>query len=143
MKNTENTEFLLARKDDLDEIFKIFQNKEEWLKEKEIDQWRGYTQRYGKDFFLNHITNEHMYILKETDKIIACGVLLSGDSLWGELSPDARVLKNLASIESGGGAALMEHMFEMCKAEGIKKIVIDCLATNRDLIGYYKGRGFV
>jgi len=143
MENTENTNFGLAHEDDIDEIFKIFQVKEEWLKEQKIDQWRGYTQRYGKEFFLNHIANKHMYILKEGDKIVACGVLLSGDNLWGELPSDTRVLKNLASIKNGAGSTLMEHMFKKCKSEGIEKIVIDCLATNLNLREYYKSKGFV
>lgn len=134
----------IAKEEELDEIFKIFIDKELWLKNNKINQWINYTKRNTKKKLLQEIRNNSTYVLKYDNKIVAvANVHYNNDEFWENLSGNNAFIKNLASVKSGCGKKLMLEIEKLLKEKGIDNLCLDCRADNQFLNNYYLSLGFI
>jgi len=125
-------EFVLAKEKDVDEIFTLYQTKEQSFKDRGIKQWANYTSdsRFPKKYFLEMIQNKKLYVLKQENIITSACVLLGEE------------IKNFVNGRSGSGTLLLHQLSKMCTSQGLKSIKLECRDDNAKLRNYYENQGF-
>ena len=78
--------FKLASKNMLNDIYKLYEKRIEWMEQNNIKAWnvRNYLETYPKEYFSKQIQKERLYVLTNNNKIIGSLVLLETDPRWGD-----------------------------------------------------------
>lgn len=121
-------EIRLAKLDDLEEIFKIIQQAQNYLKEQGIPQWQnGYP---SKETIIKDIESNHNYVLLDEGKIVGtCMVSFDEDiyykvieGKWLANEPYV-VVHRLAIDNTCKGKGLATQFFEFAKLQALKNSV--------------------
>ncbi|WP_294405348.1 hypothetical protein [uncultured Clostridium sp.] len=81
----------LADKSDIEDIYKLIEQRITWMNEVGIKQWNviNYCDIYTREYFINKANNNNLYVLKQIidDRIVGSIVCLETDEIWKD-SPD-------------------------------------------------------
>jgi protein-tyrosine phosphatase len=116
-----------------------------WMVARGIDQWRP--GEVTSADVLGWLANGRVYVAD--DRGVVAGVVRvawTDDGSWGPSDSDAGYVHALVAACSPGGRGigrdLLAHAESVIAATGRTLVRLDCVATNRALVGYYEGRGY-
>ena len=137
-----NITFELAKLEQLDEIYELYNNRTNWFKENNIKQWSRYIIRHGEEFPIA-IQNQNYYILRKDNEIIA-GFELSSNYGYFEDNGESFYLNKVVS--KVGYKNIGSFIFMICKdlAKNNNKeyLRLDCIKWNNKLNDLYDKHGF-
>lgn len=142
--NDKKLSFEKANINDLEGILKLYVERMQWFKDKEIKQWGKYLEHHPKEEFIDVINNSNYFVLKENGKIIA-GFELSTDSkYWKDEKTQAYYIYKL--VIKVNYKNIGELIFEICKTIARTNhknyLRLDCLKNNDKLNQIYNNHGF-
>lgn len=145
-------EIRVATASDIDAIFGIIQDAQQYLKEQNIPQWQnGYPDI---DTVMHDIMNQNNYVLCDREKIVGTCVISFEDDIYyqnieGSWLSNERyaVIHRLAISRNQKGKALANHFFDFvqmfAKQQGIRFVRIDTHEKNESMRRSITKNGFV
>lgn len=143
-KETDCIEVFQAEPSDIDSIMKLYKDRVNWFKWKNVSQWTYYLVHHPREEFLNSIKKGNYYIIKLNQKIIAGFVISTESENWEDDTSNAYYLSR-AVIQTGYknvGPALIEHARNIAIADGKDSLRLECVYTNERLNNLWDGLGF-
>lgn len=142
MISNNDIKFEVAKLEQLEEIYQLYNSRTIWFKENNIRQWSRYILRHEKEFPVL-INNEKYYILKRNNEIIA-GFEISENPGYFEDNGESLYLSKV--VTKVGYKNLGKILFSICKdiakANGKKYLRLDCIRWNEKLNAIYEKHGF-
>ncbi len=140
-------EFKLASKNMLNDIYKLYVKRIEWMEQTGIKAWnvRNYLETYPREYFSKQIDKGRLYVLTNKNKVIGSLVLLETDPRWGDNKGKEYYIHNLVSDINykGLGTHLLDAVQNLAKENGKTKVRLDCAIDNTKLNKYYEKLGFM
>lgn len=137
-----NITFEIARLEQLNEIYELYNNRTNWFKENNIKQWSRYIVRHEREFPIA-IKNKNYYILKKNNEIIA-GFEISNNSGYFEDNGKSLYLSKIVS--KVGYKNIGSFIFMICKDlaknNNMKYLRLDCIKWNDKLNEIYEKHNF-
>lgn len=138
-----NIEFEVAKEDQLDEILKIYQERIDWFKEKEIKQWTKYKEHHSKEEFRDIIKRGRLFILKQNKDIISAFQIEENSKYW-EDNEEAYYLYKVVTLPKTRkiGNIIVAICKDLAISNNKKYLRLDCLEDNTKLNEIYIKHGF-
>ncbi len=147
-----NLEVGRASQEDLDSVWGIIKSDSDWLAEKGLDHWRKY---YTREKVQRKIYGQEVYLAYQNNNLAGTVTLDTNpveyyrpEEMNQFTEPDASGLYVTAlavvPAKQGQGIAskLMEFADSEAKKKGVKYIRFDCRAAYKELVDFYKKRGY-
>ena len=138
--------FRLAKGEEIDSVFSLFEKRIEWMNQKNIQQWNvtDYLTVYPKSYYQEQQALGNLYVL--VDNIIAGAVvLLQSDERWSDrINSSAFYVHNLVTdpVIKGIGKLLLAEVENIAKLHGKRCVRLDCAVDNAVLNDYYASAGY-
>lgn len=77
-------EIVLAQEKDIEYIYQLIVSRCKWFEEKRIKQWKMdyYPQYYNQNYFKEQVRTNHLYIMKDKNKVIGVMLLKEKDKAY-------------------------------------------------------------
>lgn len=142
--------FRKAIKEDLESVFKLYENRVSWMDQKGLHQWNKteYLDSYPMSYYQKQLENGQLYVAENrlTGKISGAVVLLSEDERWTEdRNQSAYYIHNLVTNDSekGVGKIILKDIECLAETDGKEFLRLDCAVDNAFLNTYYESNGFM
>ncbi|MGI6623301.1 MAG: GNAT family N-acetyltransferase [Clostridiaceae bacterium] len=144
--------FRQAENKDIDRIFEIIKQAQEYLRQKGIDQWQD--NYPNLDIIKNDIENKECYVLQINDDIIATVVLsFKGEKSYNKifegkwiLDKPYAVIHRIAVDNKYKGmrfsSVIMKHIENICLEKNIYSIRVDTHQDNESMVKMLNNNGF-
>lgn len=140
--------FTLAKSQDLDDIFALYESRVEWMNRKGIVQWNknNYLEVFPLEYYKECAENNQLYVMKDTETSTTVGavVLLESDKGWDDNS-NSLYIHNLVTSEAypGVGRDIISESEFVAVIKGKSSVRLDCDKDNAFLRDYYTSLGYV
>ena len=139
--------FRLARDNEIDAIFSLYEKRIQWMDESGIQQWNmtNYLEVYPISYYADRQKMGELYVLSKEDVVIGTVVLLQSDECWPQMADSpAYYVHNLVTDLSvkGAGKIILSEVEEMAISKGIQFLRLDCAVDNESLNEYYESMGY-
>ena len=130
------------------QVIALIQSRISWMDSAGISQWNHshYLETYPLSYFEQRAQAHQLYgLFTRENSLAAAAVLLEADPRWnGQSALPAYYIHNFVSGAAfcGAGAALIEHLIALARAEGKSCLRLDCAVNNEKLNQYYIRFGF-
>ncbi|MFP7296844.1 GNAT family N-acetyltransferase [Neobacillus niacini] len=151
--NLENVDGYTVRRavnEDSCKIIKLLKQAAQWIKGKEINQWRFLLEGNQDEEIKQDILNDKTYMVLNGNEIVATFTLLSEQSewdrdLWGDENSSKsvylhRLAVNPSYMKKGIGKSILDWVQN--NISGTEYLKLDCVAENSKLNNFYKNNGF-
>ena len=132
---------------DAEEAFRIIQERCKWLRDKNIEQWRYYTQWYGAEYFKGKTLEGKLYVAKSNNEVIGCIVVNDYDEdYWQNVDQSVALYpKNFATKVGfqGVGKTLEQFLVNLAHKHGKRYLRMDCDRTNPELRKRHESNGWI
>lgn len=141
----------IAQKEDMKDILRLLKGVTTWLKKSRLKQWEFLDQDEEDPEVRQSVEDGATFVVKEGDEIIATFTLNEmqtpwDKNIWGQSSEDAfymhRLSVDYAHIGRGLGRPIVEWMEAYTKTQGMRRIRLDCVESNKKLNQIYKNFGY-
>ncbi|MCI8569568.1 MAG: GNAT family N-acetyltransferase [Bacilli bacterium] len=136
--------FEKATINDLENIYKLYEERAEWFKKNNIDQWDSYFTYHPKSDFINAIKDKRFYIIKQESEIIASFELSSDSNCWNDSITSAYYLYKV--VTKVNHKNLGKLIFDKCREIAIKDnkkfLRLNCIESNVKLNEIYESYNF-
>ncbi|ALC90534.1 acetyltransferase [Bacillus sp. FJAT-18017] len=146
----EGFQIKIASKDDSSVIIKMLKLIAQWMKDKDINQWRFLLEGGDDEEIEQAIINQETYIVLKDKDIVGTFTLLSHQSewdrhIWGsDLSSKSLYLHRLAIIpadmKKGIGKCILAWIQDNVSDK--EYLRLDCVTDNSKLNNFYMNNGF-
>ena len=139
--------FTLAVKEDLEVVYRLINERMDWMVLKGIKQWdkEHYWSVYPKSYYAKQVELGQLYVLKKENEVVGAIVLYDEDDNYKDNEPlDSFYLHNFVTSlkEPGAGKKVIFEVEELGKRVGKQAIRLDCLVDNQFLNDYYEQLGY-
>jgi len=142
-------EILQADETMLDDIYKLYENRIEWMDEVGIKQWNvtDYLKAYPKSYYKKQISENRLYVMMDNidNKIVGAIVLLEQDDIWEDSKNcSAYYLHNLETdVKTKGiGTLILNAVDDLAEKNNKQRLRLDCAEDNEFLNNYYEYAGY-
>lgn len=131
---------------DVEGIWSLRRQREDWMAEKGIEQWRP--GEVSASVIERQVERGEWHVLRDEHRTVIAGlrILWSDPDFWG---PDDGssvyahgLMVDLAHAGRGYGAELLDWAGRLAVLEGKSRLRLDSAASNRELLSYYESLGF-
>lgn len=137
------TYFRLATKNDLEEIFSMIKERQDWFKNHNIKQWAHYLENHPLIEWTSAIENNNLYVLTDEKQILGCVEITFYDFDFWDNSKNLYLHKLCTRINTHKtGSQIIEHAKRIAIENNLSKIRLICLAFNQKLNDIYHSHGF-
>ena len=139
-------EIRLAKKEDIEKIRTLIENRIEWMNEVGIKHWNefDYLNIYSYEYFESMIENKSFYIAEDDLKNVVGDIgLLEKDEFWND-NVKALYIHNLVGDvnKRGVGKFLLEEVEKIAKEREIRVLRLDAKIDDKKLNDYYESFGY-
>ncbi|MDD7281235.1 GNAT family N-acetyltransferase [Floccifex sp.] len=140
-----NYQFTLASKNEIQAIFHLYEQRVQWMDNKNIQQWNTtyYLEAYPIDYYYDQQINKCLYVLKNQEKIKGAVCLFENDERWPN-QVNAYYIHNLVTDinEKGAGKVILSNIEQMAIQNNKQRLRLDCAIDNKFLNQYYERLGY-
>lgn len=136
--------FGVAEISDIDNILQLYDERMNWFKKNNINQWKNYLERHPQEEFIKEIEHGNYFILKKDEKVIAGFKMSTESKYWNDDASESYYIYKL--VTKLGQKNIGNIIFKISKniAKNNKKqyLRLDCVSTNGKLNSIYQNYGF-
>ena len=130
----------LAKRNELDAIYSMYEYRSKWFKENGIKQWSKYTKNHPKKKFSNELKNNLYYVILDDNKIVG-GFELSDDSkYWKDDDSSAKYLYRVVTTKPDIGKYIFNFCIKYCVDNRYTRLRTFCLLSNKKLVDIYESK---
>ena len=133
--------------EEVPQLFRLVQERIEWMNEKGIRQWNvlKYDEIYPLSYYQEEQRQGHLFALLDAadGRVLSGGILRETDERWPDDVP-ALYLHSFVSKPGapGAGAAFLSHVESLSRAMDKRCLRLDSACDNAPLGRYYESLGF-
>lgn len=140
--------FQLAAPEDVESVFHLYEQRIDWMNEKNIHQWNNtdYLDVYSVAYYRKQQEEGSLYVLKRGAVVVGAAVLLEADDRWADAPAiSAYYIHNLVTSPThpGAGRQMLHEMVCLARRVGKQALRLDCSVDNDFLNAYYESFGFL
>jgi len=128
----------LARKDDVEAIYKLYFNPE---LNKRVEFKNMDLEEFGK-IFEARLKSADYFVYEENGEVLGVALVLKNEGRIGHVRFLGPVLVHPERSGRGIGSSLVKTIFSKCLDEGATRIELTCDVTNEAAVEFYKKLGF-
>lgn len=123
-----------AKQEDLDKIYKLYADREEWFNNKKIKQWINYTSNNPKEIFADLIDNDLLYKVCANNEIVGAFELCTKSKYWKDNDKALYVCRVVTKVETRDlGSIIFKYCEDVCRAKHITRLRSYYPAKNKKL----------
>ena len=139
--------FSPAQPEDLPLIFRLYEQRVNWMDEQGIAQWNttDYLNTYPLSYYANHQADGRLFVLKTEDSVVGAMVLYEEDKRWQHLNYKTAYYVHILLTDlavPGMGVRLLSEAEALAQNAGKETLRLDCAIANSFLNSYYEALGF-
>ncbi len=138
--------FREIKQEEIPQMFDLIQSRVAWMDEVGIRQWNvtNYAEVYPMSYYEGHRQEGEVFVLIDSQEILAVGVLKHEDDRWPQDGENAVYLHNFATKigKKGIGRIFMQFAEQYARESGQTYFRLDSADDNQKLEAYYTSMGY-